>query len=69
MNRHVLNFVTFLVLLLPAVPTVSQDIAPSADRAEIRFHAEAAKQILDRGIEELLFIRRFTFNANHVYTD
>jgi hypothetical protein len=69
MKRHLLNLATLFVLLLPAVPVVSQDIAPSADRAEIRFHAEAAKQLLDRGIKELLFIRRFTFNANHVYTD
>ncbi|MDR1382864.1 MAG: NPCBM/NEW2 domain-containing protein [Planctomycetaceae bacterium] len=42
---------------------------PSADKAEIQFHADAAKQLLDQGVEELLFIRRLTFTSNHVYTD
>jgi hypothetical protein len=69
MKRHILNFATLLVLFSPAIPAASQDTAPQAGQAEIQFHAGAAKQLLDRGIEELLFIRRFTFDANHVYTD
>ncbi|MDR1491121.1 MAG: NPCBM/NEW2 domain-containing protein [Planctomycetaceae bacterium] len=43
--------------------------APSADKAEMQFHAAAARQLIEQGIEELLFIRRFTFTSNHVYTD
>ncbi len=42
---------------------------PSAGDAPHEFNAEAAKQLLAMGIEQLVFIRRFTLDANHVYTD
>jgi len=48
----------------PPAPTV-----PSADKTEFQFNAEAAKKLIEQGIEELLFIRRITFTSNHVYTD
>ena len=61
------------VLLLPAITLVSRNRsvpeATAADKAGIRFDADAAERLLGRGIEELLFIRRFTFTSNHVYTD
>jgi hypothetical protein len=77
MKKHLLNFAAIFTLsLLPiAMPAQQRSASPSspgappANKAEVRFHAAAAKQLLDRGIEELLFIRRFTFTANHVYTD
>lgn len=42
---------------------------PLAADAPHEFNAEAAKDLLAKGIEEIVFIRRFTLNANHVYTD
>lgn len=33
------------------------------------FNAEAAQTLIDQGIERLLFVRRYTLNANHVYTE
>jgi hypothetical protein len=40
-----------------------------ADKSPHIFNTEAAKQLLDKGIRELVFIRRYTLNANHVYTE
>ncbi|MDR3109583.1 MAG: NPCBM/NEW2 domain-containing protein [Planctomycetaceae bacterium] len=48
----------------PRVPKVP----PVAD-SEIQFNAAAAKQLLDKGIDELLFIRRMTYNGNHIYVE
>ncbi|MDO4551431.1 MAG: NPCBM/NEW2 domain-containing protein [Planctomycetia bacterium] len=42
---------------------------PSADKAPHFWNAEAAKILLEKGVEEIVFIRRFTLNSNHVYTD
>jgi len=40
-----------------------------ADESPHRFGAEAARALIDQGIEKLVFIRRFTLTANHVYTE
>lgn len=50
--------------LAPASPPV-----PPIAESEIEFNPEAAKRLLDNGIEELVFIRRATFNGNHIYTE
>jgi hypothetical protein len=48
----------------PPVPTV-----PAAEQSEFQFNADAAKQLLEQGISELLFIRRLTYTGNHIYTE
>ncbi|MDR2346799.1 MAG: NPCBM/NEW2 domain-containing protein [Planctomycetaceae bacterium] len=45
----------------PRVPPVSE--------AALQFHSDTAQKLLDRGIEEILFIRRFTYTGNHIYTE
>lgn len=42
---------------------------PLSKDAQFEFNPEAAKLLLERGIGEIVFIRRLTLNANHVYTD
>ncbi len=42
---------------------------PSVAEVEMAFNAEAAKELLDRGIEEILFIRRLTNTGTHIYTE
>lgn len=42
---------------------------PSAPEAQRIFNAEAAQILIDEGIEKLLFVRRYTLNGNHVYTE
>ena len=42
---------------------------PSSDKTEFTFNPEAAKKLLDAGIEQLVFLRHYTYNSNHVYTD
>ncbi|MDR1594836.1 MAG: hypothetical protein LBS43_10215 [Prevotellaceae bacterium] len=76
MKKYLFNFTTLFVMLLSAIMLVAQGSsaqqlpeAPPVEKAGIQFHAGAARQLLDKGIEELLFIRRFTFTSNHVYTD
>jgi hypothetical protein len=44
-------------------------VPPLSDATEFEFNAEAAQVLLDQGVEELLFVRRYTLNANHVYTE
>ena len=48
----------------PPVPKV-----PSVDQTTLQFYADAAKTLLEQGISELLFIRRLTYNGNHIYTE
>jgi len=48
----------------PVLPKPS----PAAE-APHRFNAHAAKKLLDNGIDRLVFIRRYTLSANHVYTE
>ncbi len=43
--------------------------ASPAAQAPHRFDPETAQALLERGIDKLVFIRRFTLNANHVYTE
>ena len=52
----------------PKVKAVTENLLP-ADKSPCHFNAEAAKTLLEKGISELVFIRRFTLNANHVYTE
>ena len=40
-----------------------------ADKAPHQFNADAARILLDRGIEKLVFVRRFTLTSNHDYTE
>ncbi|MDR1479476.1 MAG: NPCBM/NEW2 domain-containing protein, partial [Planctomycetaceae bacterium] len=53
----------------PKQPKSQPPIAPPANEVEFALNPEAAKKLVDRGIDELLFIRRFTYTSNHVYTD
>jgi hypothetical protein len=46
---------------IPQVPAVTE--------VDLQFHADTAQKLLERGIEEILFIRRLTYTSNHVYTD
>ncbi len=48
----------------PSVPPV-----PPAAEAPIHFYPEAARKLLDQGIEEIVFVRRYTLSADHVYTE
>lgn len=49
---------------LPPLP-----ISPSAHESPHLFNADAAEVLLRKGIDQLVFIRRYTLNANHVYTE
>jgi hypothetical protein len=42
---------------------------PSVTEADVQFNADAAKQLLDKGIEEIVFIRRNTYTSSHTYTE
>ncbi|MDR1924751.1 MAG: NPCBM/NEW2 domain-containing protein [Planctomycetaceae bacterium] len=42
---------------------------PDAANTEFQFNPVAAKTLIDRGIEEVLFIRRLTYNSDHVYVE
>lgn len=46
---------------LPPVPSVS--------KTEFQFDPSGAKQLLSAGVDKLVFVRRHTYNSNHVYTD
>ncbi len=50
-------------------PAAPLPIPPSAGESTHRFNREVAQTLLERGIERLVFIRRYTLNANHVYTE
>ena len=52
----------------PQGPPPPEPVPPVAETT-FQFNADAAKYLLDKGIEELLFIRRLTFDGNHVYTE
>jgi len=49
-------------------PAVALKALP-ADKSPHTLNPQAAKALLDQGVETLVFIRRFTLNANHVYTE
>ncbi len=53
----------------PAAATARPLIASRADVAPHQFNPAAAKHLLTQGIEKLIFVRRFTLTANHVYTE
>ncbi|MEX0322825.1 MAG: hypothetical protein AB3N63_11745 [Puniceicoccaceae bacterium] len=44
-------------------------VAPGTPELTDTFNQEAAKVLLDKGIEELVFIKRYTLNANHYYSE
>lgn len=49
----------------------SQDVklkVSPAHEAPHEFNSQAARILLERGVEKLVFVRRFTLSANHVYT-
>ena len=51
----------------PATPPVPP--VPAADQAPRLVHGDAARRLLDHGIEQLVFVRRYTLSADHVYTE
>ncbi|MDR0869982.1 MAG: NPCBM/NEW2 domain-containing protein [Planctomycetaceae bacterium] len=44
-------------------------VIPPVNEVKFELNEGAAQKLLDKGIDELLFIRRSTFTSNHVYTD
>jgi len=48
----------------PPVPKV-----PDVSETKMHFNHDAAQKLIDRGVKELLFIRRLTFDGNHIYTE
>ncbi len=51
------------------VPQSPYSPIPEAARSFFHFDPIGAQQLLDAGIEQLVFLRRYTYNSNHVYTD
>jgi hypothetical protein len=49
-------------------PAVKLTARP-AEESDHQFNTEAARTLLQRGIDKLVFVRRFTLSANHVYTE
>jgi hypothetical protein len=58
---------------LPTPARVAQHAASSepaaAAQSPWQFHPEAAQKLLEHGIERLVFVRRYTLSADHVYTE
>lgn len=52
-----------------AVPAPQLAVPPSPEEAPHEFNAAAGQRLLDTGVEQLAFIRRYTLNGNHVYTE
>ena len=50
-------------------PTVTTPPIPASSETTFDFNKEAAQKLLDEGIEQLIFLRHYTYNSNHVYTD
>lgn len=44
-------------------------VDPGTPELTDSFNPEAARALLDRGIRELVFIKRYTLNANHYYSE
>jgi hypothetical protein len=42
---------------------------PPAQESSHTFNVEAAQPLVAHGIDQLVFVRRYTLNANHVYTE
>jgi mono/diheme cytochrome c family protein len=63
----------FVLIVLFHGDTVAQStgdtVAGSLEQTTFQFNAEAAKTLLDQGITEILFIRRLTNTADHIYTE
>lgn len=50
-------------------PAPSLPIPPSAAESLHTLNPDAVRALLEKGIDRLVFIRRYTLNANHVYTE
>ena len=44
-------------------------LIPPSTESELSFDEQGAQKLLDAGVEEIIFTRRYTYNSNHVYTD
>lgn len=54
---------------LIALLTVTAVAGPPAAESQSRFNSEAADRLLAHGIDRLVFVRRYTLSADHVYTE
>ncbi|MCP4379466.1 MAG: hypothetical protein GY794_25255, partial [bacterium] len=71
-GRRVLLAATVAVTLLAArvAPAAEDDDkAQPANTSPHTLNANGTKALLDQGVDKLVFIKRFTLNANHVYTE
>lgn len=50
-------------------PKPSLPAPPPAGESPHTLNSEAAKILIGNGVDQLVFIRRYTLNANHVYTE
>ena len=50
-------------------PAASLPPIPRSVDSELHFNPIAAQKLLDEGVEKLVFLRHYTYNSNHVYTD
>ena len=48
---------------------VSTPPIPPSKESTFEFNDKAAKLLLDEGIDRLIFLRHYTYDSNHVYTD
>ena len=53
----------------PETQQIPPPTVPSVAQTTFEFDAVSAKKLLDQGITELLFIRRVTGTASHIYTE
>jgi mono/diheme cytochrome c family protein len=58
-----------VVFVLSASADEQSAGVPATGQVAVQFNADAAQKLIDKGITEILFIRRFTYTANHVYTE
>ncbi|MDO5308162.1 MAG: NPCBM/NEW2 domain-containing protein [Planctomycetia bacterium] len=50
-------------------PRVTVPPIPKSSDSDFTFNPAAAQTLLDAGVEKLIFVRRYTYDSNHVYTD
>ncbi len=53
----------------PSPPAPAAPSLPAASDAPRTFNRAAARRLLEQGIEQLVFVRRYTLSADHVYTE
>ncbi|MGI6401912.1 MAG: NPCBM/NEW2 domain-containing protein [Thermoguttaceae bacterium] len=49
--------------------SVKAQLIPASKDSTFTFSREGAEKLLEEGVEELIFLRHYTYNSNHVYTD